>query len=390
MSLLPGLPMLPFLGLAGLAGGGAWLRYKNPAAPPPDDLKPAAPVNPNAEPPISDSLRIDMIRLELGYGLLSLAGNGSSRLTDQIRSLRRSIASEMGFVLPPVRIQDNMALAADAYSIRIKEIEAARGELRPTKLLAMDPRGNPPPLAGEPAVEPAFGLKALWIDPTQKEEATIRGCTVVDPASVLTTHLTEIVRETMAELLSYAETQKLLDDLPREQQKLVTDLIPSQISVGGVQRVLQTLLAERVSIRDLPTVLEGVQEACAINARAIPGIVSHVRTRLARQISDSHLGPNGYIPMITLSPEWEMIFTESLIGPQEDRQLAMAPTKLTDFMQRLRAAFDQSAGETPILLTSAGIRFHVRAIVERIRPATPVLSQSEIFPRARIRTVGTI
>ena len=391
LSLLPGLPMLPFLALAGLAGGGAWLRYKNPAPPPVDETTPiVVPANPNAEPPISESLRIDMIRLELGYGLLSLAGGGTSRLTDQIRSLRRSIASEMGFVLPPVRIQDNMALAADAYSIRIKEIEAAKGELRPTKLLAIDPRGNLPPLAGEPTTEPAFGLKAMWIDITQKEEATIRGCTVVDPSSVLTTHLTEVVRETMAELLSYSEVQKLLDDLPREQQKLVTDLIPSQISVGGVQRVLQTLLAERVSIRDLSTILEGVQEACALNARAIPGIVGHVRTRLARQISDSHLGPNGYVPLITLSHEWESAFAESLIGPLEDRQLAMAPTRLAEFMQRLRQVFDQNSAETPVLLTSGGIRFHVRAIVERIRPATPVLSQSEIFPRARIRTVGTV
>jgi len=391
LSLLPGLPILPFLSIAALAGGGAWLRFKNPPPPPIDESKPAVqPINPNAEPPISESLRIDMIRLELGYGLLSLAGGGTSRLTDQIRSLRRSIAAEMGFVLPPVRIQDNMALPADTYSIRIKEIEAAKGELRPTKLLAIDPRGNLPPLAGEPTTEPAFGLKAMWIDITQKEEATIRGCTVVDPPSVLTTHLTEVVRETMAELLSYSETQKLLDELPREQQKLVTDLIPSQISVGGVQRVLQTLLAERVSIRDLSTILEGIQEACALNARAIPGIVSHVRTRLARQISDSHLGPNGYVPLITLSMEWETAFAESLIGPLEDRQLAMAPTRLAEFMQRLRQVFDQTSAETPVLLTSGGIRFHVRAIVERIRPATAVLSQSEIFPRARIRTVGTV
>jgi len=391
LSLLPGLPMLPFLAIAGLAGGGAWLRYKNPLPPPVDDTKlPLAAANPNAEPPIQDSLRIDMIRLELGYGLLSLAGGGTSRLTDQIRSLRRSIAAEMGFVLPPVRIQDNMALAADAYSIRVKEIEAAKGELRPTKLLAMDPRGNLPPLAGEVTTEPSFGLKAMWIDISQKEEATIRGCTVVDPPSVLTTHLTEVVREIMAELLSYAETQKLLDDLPREQQKLITDLIPAQISVGGVQRVLQTLLAERVSIRDLPTVLEGIQEACTLNARTIPGIVGHVRTRLARQISDSHLGPNGYVPLITLSAEWEVAFAESLVGPAEDRQLAMAPSRLAEFMQRLRQVFDQNSAETPVLLTSSGIRFHVRAIVERIRPATAVLAQSEIFPRARIRTVGTV
>jgi flagellar biosynthesis protein FlhA len=225
-----------------------------------------------------------------------------------------------------------------------------------------------------------------------KEEAMFRGCTVVDPPSVPTTHLTEVVRETMAELLSYAETQKLLDELPREQQKLVADLTPAQITVGGVQRVLQSLLAERVSIRDLATILEGIQEACGGAARAIPAIVAHVRARLARQISDSQTGPGGYIPLVTLSAEWETEFAEALVGPTEDRQLAMAPSRLQDFMQKLRSAFDAAvnAGDTPVLLTSGGIRSHVRAIVERIRPATPVLAQAEIHPRARIRTVGTI
>ena len=313
-------------------------------------------------------------------------------MTEQIKGLRRQIAAEMGFVLPPVRIQDNMQLGADAYSVRIKEIEAGRGELRPLMLLAMDPRGGTPAIPGERTAEPAFGLPALWIDPGEREAALFQGCTVVDPPSVLTTHLTEIVRETMAELLSYAETQKLLDELPREQQKLVGDLIPSQISAGGVQRVLQALLAERISVRDLPTILEGIAEACAGSARAIPAIVAHVRARLARQISDTHTSPGGYIPLVTLSPKWETAFADALAGPPEDRQLAMAPTQLHSFIGRLRAVLDEvsAGGETAVLLTSAAIRPHVRAIVERIRPATPVLAQGEIFARARIRTVATI
>lgn len=196
----------------------------------------------------------------------------------------------------------------------------------------------------------------------------------------------------MAELLSYAETQKLLDELPREQQKLVADIIPTQISVGGVQRVLQALLAERVSIRDLPTILEGIQEATSGPGRGFGAIVAHVRARLARQLSDSHVGAAGYIPLVTLSPEWEGAFADALVGPAEDRQLVMSPQRLQDFMHRFRAVFDQAAasGEAPILLTSAPIRPHVRAIVERIRPATAVLAQSEIHPRARIRTVGAI
>ncbi len=391
LALMPGLPALPFLGLAGLAGGGAWLRHKHPAADPNAEPVPEAPATP-AEPPITDSLRIDMLRLELGYGLLSLATGDNPRLTEQIKGLRRTIAVEMGFVLPPVRIQDNMQLPAEGYCVRIKEIEAGKGELRATQFLAMDPKGGLPNLPGEKTTEPAFGLPALWIESGRKEEAMLKGCTVVDPPSVLTTHLTEVVREMMAELLSYAETQKLLDELPREHQKLVADLIPNQFTVGGVQRVLQSLLAERVSVRDLPTILEGIQEATAGGVRAIPAITAHVRARLARQLSDANVGPGGYIPLVTLSPDWEAAFLDALVGPADDRQLALPPSKLQEFMQRFRAVFDAASatGETPVLLTSGAIRAHVRAIVERLRPATPVLAQGEIFPRVRIRTVGSI
>ena len=268
----------------------------------------------------------------------------------------------------------------------------SRGELKPALLLAMDPKGGVPNLPGERTTEPAFGLPALWIEPVQRDAATALGATIVDPPTVLVTHLTELVRETMAELLSHAETQKLLDELPREQQKLVSDLIPSQFTVGLVHRVLQGLLAERVSLRDLPTILEGIGEACAGGLRAVSAIVGHVRTRLARQISDSHVGPGGFVPLVTLSPEWEAAFAESLVGPPEDRQLAMAPSKLGEFMQKFRTAFEQAAagGEAPVLLCSGPVRGHVRAIVERIRPSTPVLAQTEIFPRVRIRTLATI
>ena len=389
LALMPGLPALPFLGMAALAGGGAWMRHK--AA---NDARVAETVAPGPppEPPISDALRIDALRLELGYGLLAMAGGDAPRLTEQIKGLRRAIAAEMGFVLPPVRIQDNLQLPADSYAIRVKEIEAARGDLRPNKLLAMDASGNIPDLPGERTVEPAFGLPALWISEDQRESALLQNLTVVDPASVLTTHLTEVVRDSMAELLSYAETMKLLEDLPREQQKLVSDLIPSQISAGAVQRVLQALLTERISLRDLPTILEGIQEACGGGMRAIQAIAGHVRTRLARQISDSHIGPAGYIPLVTLSPEWEAAFSESLVGPPEDRQLAIPPTQLNEFMQRFRTVFDAvtATGETPVLLCSGTIRAHVRAIVERLRPSTPVLAQAEIYARARIRTLGTV
>ncbi len=388
MGLMPGMPLLPFMALAGAAGSAAWALHRRAAAPPPDVLAPAA----AAEVPITETLRLDLLRLELGYGLLSLAAGEAPRLTEQIKGLRRTIAQEMGFVLPSVRIQDNLALPSDTYAIRVKEIEAGRGRLRPPLLLAIDPAGSVPDLPGERCLEPTFGLPALWIEEARREDALARGCTVVDAAGVVATHLTELVRETMAELLSFAETQKLLDELPQEQRKLVNDLVPAQIGVGGIQRVLQALLSERVSIRDLPTILEGIQEATAANARTVPAILAIVRTRLARQLSDAARGPQGYVPMVALSADWEVAFTESLIGPPEERQLAMAPSRLSEFMQRVKEAFEaaNAAGEQPVLVCSGPIRPHLRAIVERFRPSTAVLAHTEIHPRARIRTVGTV
>jgi flagellar biosynthesis protein FlhA len=218
------------------------------------------------------------------------------------------------------------------------------------------------------------------------------GLTVVDAAGVLATHLTEVVRDHMPELLSFAETQKLVEDLPAEHKRLVSDLIPAAASMGTVQRVLQSLLAERVSIRDLPTILEGMQEAHAAGLRGLSGIVATVRARLARQLSDAARGPDGVIPIIALSGEWEDAFAEALVGAGEERQLAMAPAKLSAFMHGIRAAFEAASatGEPAVLVCSAGIRAHVRAVVERFRPATTVLAHTEIHPRARLRTIGTV
>ena len=389
MAVLPGMPFIPFLLLAGGAGAASWYRWQKEKAaaeaPPPEQEA-------SAEAPVAASLQIDLLRIELGYGLLALAAGEAPRLTEQIRSLRKTIAQEMGFVLPAVRIQDNLRLEPDEYVVRVKEIEAGRGRLRPPLVLAIDPSGNVPSLPGERVAEPTFGLPALWIEEQHRDEALARGCTVVDASGVLATHLTEIVRENMAELLSHAETQKLLDELPREHQRLVSDLIPANASVGTVQRVLQALLAERVSIRDLPTILEGIQEAAAAGIRSVPGTVSVVRMRLARQISEAVRGAGGYVPMVALSPEWETALAESITGQGEDRQLAMPASRLSEFMQRLREALDAAAaaGESPVLVCSGAVRAHVRAIVERFRPATPVLAQTEIHPRARIRTVGVV
>ncbi len=395
MSLMPGIPMLPFLLLSGLTGGTAWMLTTNRGKE--AEEKSAAEARAQAaalptEEPIATALQIDDVRLELGYALLTLISNQKGeRLTDQIRALRRQLAGEMGFVLPAVRIQDNMQLPSNTYVIRLKEIEATRGEVRPNMLLVMDPRGEKISLPGEDTTEPTFGLPAMWIAEDHREEAQFRGYTVVDAPTVITTHLTEVIKDNMAELLSYGETQKLLDELGSSQQKLVADVIPQQISVGGVQRVLQNLLAERVSIRDLPTILEGVSEACG-HTRNITAITEHVRSRLARQISDANTNEQSFIPLISLSPDWEQAFAEALVGEGEEVQLSMAPSRLQEFITSVRQTFERQAmlGEIPVLLTSPRVRPYVRSIVERFRPATVVMSQNEIHPKAKIKTLAQV
>ncbi|HJT08696.1 MAG TPA: FHIPEP family type III secretion protein, partial [Stellaceae bacterium] len=393
LALVPGIPMLPFLALSGLTGGTAWtLTERKEKAAAAATAKDAAAKAPPKEEPIHTALQIDQLRLELGYGLLGLINNPQgARLPDQVRALRRQLAGEMGFVMPSVRIQDNLQLAANTYIVRVKEIEAGRGDLRPNMLLVMDPRGGAISIPGEATVEPTFGLPAQWIPEASREEATFRGYTVVDPQTVITTHLTEVIRDNMAELLSYAETQKLLDELDKSQQKIITDMVPSQISVGGIQRVLQNLLAERISIRDLPTILEGISEACGYS-RNISVVTEHVRARLARQISEANTNDAGFIPLLSLSPQWEQSFAEALTGQGEERHLSMPPSRLQEFIAAVRQTFERHAmlGETPVLLTSAAIRPYVRSIVERFRPITVVMSQNEVHPKARIKTVGTI
>ncbi|HUE64061.1 MAG TPA: flagellar biosynthesis protein FlhA [Rhizomicrobium sp.] len=393
VAVLPGMPTLVFGLLSGGTGTLAWYAHKRKNARSQQAAAESAQAaGPPKEEPISTALALDQLRIELGYGLLPLINDVQGhRITDQIKALRRQLAQEMGFVMPAVRILDNMQLGANEYRIRIKEFDSGKGELFPGSFLIMDPKGLPIDLPGTHTTEPAFGLPATWVTGSLKEEASFRGFTVVDPGTVLTTHLTEVLKSHMAELLSYAETKKLLDDLPPENKKLVEELIPSQISVTGVQRVLQTLLSERVSIRDLPAILEGVAEAVGHTKNALY-ITEHVRARLARQLCNANLSPSGYLPLLALSPNWEQAFAESIVGQGEERQLAMAPSRLQQFIQAVRESFDEAGAknEVPILLTSPQIRPFVRSIIERFRPQTVVMSQNEIHASVRLRTLGQI
>ena len=394
MALLPGIPMLPFLFLGGGAGALAYVMDKRQKlAVEVEAQKVEAAKAPPADEPIAAALKIDDLKIELGYALLPLvnAPDGADRLTEQIKALRRSLAIEMGFVMPAVRILDNVQLDANSYAIKIKEVEGGAGKIWPGQYMVMDPTGAQVKLPGMHTTEPTFGLPATWVDIAQKEEATMKGYTVVDAATVLSTHLTELLKANMAELLSYAEVHKLIKELPKEQGELVKDIVPAQITLSGIQRVLQTLLNERVSIRDLATILEGIADALAFS-RNPNTIAEHVRVRLARQICAQHLTPSGYLPLIALSAKWEQNFAESIVGEGEERSLAMQPSRLSEFITTVRERFEEVArqGEAPVLVTSAGIRPFVRDIVERFRAQTSVLSQSEIHPRVRLKTVGGI
>jgi flagellar biosynthesis protein FlhA len=399
VGILPGMPFLPFALMAAGAGSLAWMnrdvaerKAREEEEAKAEKVAEEAASKSGGDAPIEESLAIDELKIELGYGLLPLINDVDGRkLTDQIKALRRSLAEEMGFVTPAVRIVDNMALGNNEYTIRIKELEAGRGELRLHKLLVMDPAGLPIDMPGDHVKEPTFGLPATWIDEGMREEATFRGYTIVEPAAVLVTHLTEQLRENMADLLSYAEVEKLIDKLSKEHKKLVDDIAPAQISRAGIQRVLQSLIRERVSIRDLSTIMEGIAEASA-TTQHLDAIVEHVRTRLARQICHANKSFDGNLPVLALGPQWEQAFMESLIGEGDRKQLALAPSKLHDFVAAIRNSFETASaqGQVPVLLTSPMIRPYVRSLVERFRPQTVVMSQNEIHPSARLKTLGHV
>lgn len=403
LSLFPGLPMLPFLILSFLTGTLAFQLIRNPmvdeeskqikkdqqAA---EEKKKKEEEATKPEKELEKALKIDLITLELGYGLLSLINyTKGQKLTDQIRALRTQVARELGFVLPAVRIQDNMQLPANDYIVKIKELECGRGSVFPEMLMVMNPTGSRIDIIGVDTKEPTFGLPAKWIDDTKREEAGFKGYTVVQPPTVITTHLTEIVKENIAELLSFSETKKLLDGMDEEQKKLVDDVIPNKVSIGILQKVLQRLLAEGISIRDLPTILEALSEGSKSSTSATI-LTELARARLARQISNNYLTQKGELPVVTLSPMFEQAFAESLIGTGDEKQLAMAPSRLQEFIMKSKTLLDNLSlkGSNACVLVTPSIRPYVRAVVERFRPQTPVLSQNEIYPRVKISSLGQI
>lgn len=394
LAFLPGMPFLPFISLSGIMGYLAYYmseKQKKEAQEAVQEKQEATQVE-EKDIPIEEAMKVDDIKLELGISLLQvMRREDGPKLPEQIKALRKQIALEMGFVMPSVRIQDNVQLDKNTYAIKIKEIEAGRGEIQPDMLLTMNPSGQNISLPGRDTIEPTFGLPAKWVPETAREEALFNGYTVVDPQTVISTHLTELIKEHMTELLSYTETKKLIDGLEGEHQKLVADVIPGQMTLSAVQKVLQNLLKERLSIRDLPTILEGIAEG-SLNTKSILLVTEHVRTKLARQICTMHANHEGVLPIVTLSADWEQAFADHLIGNDEEKQLAMPPSQLQEFMEKTQILFEElvQSGEIPVLVTSSLVRPYVRSIIERFRPLTAIMSQAEIHPKAQIKTIGRI
>jgi flagellar biosynthesis protein FlhA len=396
LSLLPNMPVLPFWFMAAALGGFAYYSQSQTIQESVDkqmkqDEEKAEDARPKEE-PIASILHIDTLRLELGYGLLTLIDEAKGgKLTEQIKAMRRQMARDMGFVVPSIRIQDNMQLDSGGYQITIKDINAGDGHLQPTKLMAMDPTGSAPPMEGEDTMEPTFGLPAKWIDETKREEANFNGYTVVDCATVITTHLTEIVKDNLAELLTRNEAEKLLEEVRHEHSKLIDDLIPNSITISMLQKVLQNLLSERVSIRDLPTILESLSDGIQ-TTKNITQLTEMVRQRLSRQICTGHTDHDGVVNIVSLSGAWEKEFSVSIHTDGDERQLAMEPTKVQQFIKTTRDIFDTQmmSGLQPVLLTSPAMRPFVRSIIERALPSISVMSQAEIHPRIKIKTVASV
>ncbi|WP_159999065.1 flagellar biosynthesis protein FlhA [Roseomonas sp. 18066] len=392
-AVLPGLPFLPFTALALVAGGGGWLAQRavqRAAADAEAGLSIAESSAPREE-TMAELIRVDDVRLELGMGLVSLTAGRQGGLSEKIKKLRRAFGLEFGFVLPAVRIKDNMDLGSGEYSIQVQGVEVARETLMLGRLLAFAPGGQEIGVPGIDTQEPSFHIKARWIEPALREMAMAQGLTVVDVETVLTTHMSEVLKGYMAQLQGYAATQKLLDGLERDHQRLLGDLIPGVLPMATVQKVLATLLAERISIRNLPLILEALHEGAAFT-RNVSMLTEHVRQRLSLQICRGLTQEDGYITALLLSPEWEKEVGIAIIEEGDQRSFAMAPSKIQELVSATRARIAEAAarGDWPAVLTSAVARPFVRHLVERINPTIAVISHAEVHQRAKLRTVGQI
>lgn len=392
IGLLPGFPLMVFACLAAAMVGLGYLIQQTAAEAAKektrtDELdeqkKAAAEVD-------SNPMRLDELRLVLGEGLVGLANRADAVLPSKIKSLRKHFAEEYGFPMPSVRIKDDVSLPINSYVFQVHGVDVGRGDIRANQMLVINPDGAPMQLVGEQTKEPTFGLDALWVDQKGAEQAEASGYTVVDPESVITTHLTEVVKENMAELLTYGCAKEAIDGMDRNYQKLVGDL-PGPSPVIMVQQVLQELLLERVSIRNLPLIVEAMVEATRQTSK--PALVlANVRRRLSSQICQGLMDEQHYLPVITLSPAWEVEFIEAVKITGDDRTFVMSPKRVQEFVLQARQQIQRFASEDswPALLVNPEARTYVRSMLERVSPMTPVISNAEIHRKVSLRTVATI
>lgn len=396
-AVLPGLPFLPFLALASLSGffGLISSRSKEEIEKKTEDnkkLKSAldGPKLGSTE-EVVKLLNIDTLELELGFELVPLVEGDGGELIERIRSLRRQFAVEYGFVVPPIHIRDNVRIRSNQYRVMLKGSEIASGELKPNHLLAMDPGTVSSPVNGTPTKEPAFGLDALWISNSEKERAQFSGYTVVDLSTVITTHLTELIKSHAHELLGRQETQTLLDNLKRESPKVVDELIPGLLTTGQVQQVLVSLLREHVSVRDLKTILETLADWAPV-VKHVEKLTEAVRRKLARSLTAKYLNQNGVLTLASLSPTLERNLADYLQQSDEGTFLALEPTVAQILITKLNHAAERfiELGQTPLILAPAHLRPALARFMERFVPGYVVLSHNEISPSIKVQSVGVI
>lgn len=388
---VPGMPFVIFILLAGVLGGAAYLASRRQQESVVADL-PATPPPPRSKSEETVVAHVEPLRLDLGINLLAIVSGDTSRVTSQIQMLRQKIAEELGFILPSVRIQDNLRLGESEYCIRVRDIEAGRGTVSVNRLLVMDTQGGVPDMPGDVTKEPAFGLDAKWVDASHREAALVRGYTVVDPASVIVTHLAEVVKINIADLLLFGEAERLIATLPDDVKKLSNEIIPNQISMPTFHRVLQALVSEQVAIRDLSLILEALQEASALGLKQTTALTAHVRLRLCRQISHAAAGGGEAIPSIVLGARWEAACLNAAGASRDETTMALPPKEMGEFVEALRKALETAARQAiaPVVLVDGAIRLSVRSVVERVRPSVTVLSYAELHPRAKVKTIAAL
>ncbi|MBI5876860.1 MAG: flagellar biosynthesis protein FlhA [Chloroflexi bacterium] len=393
-SLVPGLPMLPFLSIGGLVGVLAFVVRRSQAAQALADSQPetARPADAAQADDMQSLLQVDPLEVEIGFGLVPLANPGAeSSLLNRVSAIRRQTAIDLGIILPKIRVRDNLRLEAQQYVFKLRGEEIARGELMTNYFLAIASTGSSERLEGIDTTEPAFGLPAKWISAGQKAAAELGGYTVVDPLSVLTTHLSEVIKRHAADILGRQDVQTLLDNLKTKYPSILDHLVPEPISLSDMHKVLRNLLRERVSVRDLVTVLETLA-AHAPESKDTDYLTERVRQGLARSLSNQYRDSDGMVHALTLNPNVENLLAASMSTDPQAKRVRMEPSVAQSLIERTGQAMERLAaqGRQPLVLCSAAVRLPFRRLTERSLPNLAVLSYSEIVPQVEVFAEGMI